>query len=75
MTIDHTGHAASGCPQFDVANVQLTTRLTPDEFNANGLMGVRLRCRECHLEWGAMIGGWRMTPEGIYCDRCAEAHE
>lgn len=75
MTIDHTGHAAGGCPQFDVANVQLTTRLTPDESNANALMGVKLYCRDCRREWGAMVGGWRITPNGVFCDRCAEAHE
>jgi hypothetical protein len=75
MTIDHTGHAASGCPQFDVANVQFTSRMEPHEKNLNALMGVPLCCIECGREWGALIGGWRITPSGVFCDRCAEAHE
>jgi hypothetical protein len=75
MTIDHTGHAASGCPQFDVTNLKLTTRLTADEHNANELMGKYLHCRDCGQRWGAMVGGWRITPNGVFCDRCAEASD
>jgi hypothetical protein len=75
MTIDHTGHAASGCPQFDVANVHFVNRMEPHEKNLHALMGVPLCCVECGREWGALIGGWRITPQGVFCDVCAEAHE
>ena len=72
MTINHTGHASIGCANFDLTNVRLVSRLTPDENNANALMGVKLCCRECGRDWGAMVGGWRIRPDGVYCERCAE---
>jgi hypothetical protein len=75
MTIDHTGHAAAGyCPQFDVT-FQVTNRMKPHEKNQNSLIGVQMCCVDCGREWGALIGGWRITPDGVYCDTCAEAHE
>ena len=75
MTIDHTGHASKGCTDFDLINIKLTRRIEPFEYNQNALMGIRLRCQECDKEWGAIVGGWRLTPTGVFCDQCAEADE
>lgn len=72
MTIDHTGHASKGCPEFDVTNLKLTRHIEPFEYNLNALMGVNLRCQDCGREWGAVVGGWRLTPMGVYCDQCSE---
>jgi hypothetical protein len=49
--------------------------LTPKERNKSSLIGVVLQCEECQKPWAALHGGWRIRPDGIYCDQCSEAAE
>jgi hypothetical protein len=89
MTIDHTGHAASGCNSWELmpvpprqscetpVHLQPVRWLTPKEKNRSALVGLTLCCEEpaCGKEWSGLTGGWRITPWGVFCDRCSEAHE
>jgi hypothetical protein len=87
MTHDHTGHAASGCHSYELmpvpprqscetpVHLQPVRWLTPKERNKSSLIGVVLQCEECQKPWAALHGGWRIRPDGIYCDQCSEATE
>jgi hypothetical protein len=75
MTIDHTGHAASGCPQFDLAHPPRVASAMPCQIvtpvvkwknahiaNQSGCMGIDVTCVEC-LKTGRLLSGdWYFKP-------------
>jgi hypothetical protein len=78
MTIDHTGHAAGGCPQFDLTQPPRKASESPDDLHLVNITGIPAKafraarviddeCMECN---GPLGEEWHVSRQKVICQTC-----